>query len=327
MRCQISGPKSLVPCFTCRRSFHHECIPPGAVYDERRHWFCAVCVRRNWHREPPTLTPPASPPSSNTTIARLSTEDNGSSGNQEQRNRTHVSEPQFNTTATGNPQALSILAEISRSMSRGQTEHGCPLTQSRQPSDLSTSYPPTTSVTTSRTSAQPTSALMSPHHNEPNMLAPSVSAPSSSPHSHGLSMLDSHARKSRFATLSSEVDSALWVLYRELESVTSFRQRISELEAEIVKLRQDVSIRDNQIILSRRSLPPSNSLPGGVSQAEIDRLRVQAAKADEAMREVELVRANNDALKKELEDARAESAAKDKTLNEWKNRLASLIGT
>lgn len=144
--------------------------------------------------------------------------------------------------------------------------------------------------------------------------------------------MDSHARKSKFATLSSEVDSALWVLYRELESVTSLRQRIGELESEIVKLRQDVSIRDNQLILSRRSMSSSQNssnsgMPGGISQAEVDRLRVQAAKVDEVTRQAESMRAKNEALEKELKDAKAESAAKDKTLNEWKGRLVSLIGT
>jgi cell division protein FtsB len=150
---------------------------------------------------------------------------------------------------------------------------------------------------------------------------------SSYSNAHGNSAMDSHAaRKSKFATLSTEVDSALCVLYRELESVTSLRQRIGELEAEVVKLRQDVSIRDNQIILSRRSLSSSTNLPGGISQAEVDRLRVQAARGEEATREIESIRAKNNNLEKDLKEARDECTAKDKTLIEWKGRLVSLIG-
>lgn len=67
-------------------------------------------------------------------------------------------------------------------------------------------------------------------------------------------------------------------------------------------------------------------MPGGISQAEVDRLRVQAAKVDEVTRQAETMRAKNEALEKELKDAKAESAAKDKMLNEWKGRLVSLIG-
>lgn len=134
-------------------------------------------------------------------------------------------------------------------------------------------------------------------------------------------MLDSHARKSRFTTLSSEVDSALWVLYRELESATSLRQRIAELESEVVKLRQDVSIRDNQIILSQRSTQAA-----AVSPAELEQLRTKAAKWDACAPELEKLRAKNEALEQSLREARAECASKDEALNEWKGRLASLIG-
>lgn len=101
----------------------------------------------------------------------------------------------------------------------------------------------------------------------------------------------------------------------------SLRQHVADLEAEIVKLRQDVSIRDNQIILSQRA-----AQAGRVPQADIERLRMQAAKADAAAREVEILRAKNGALEKELKDAKAEAAAMNETLNEWKGKLINLIG-
>ncbi|GAM37683.1 hypothetical protein TCE0_024f07801 [Talaromyces pinophilus] len=319
MLCRKSGPKALVPCNTCSKCFHDECTPPGSLYNERRQWFCAVCVNRNWHEQPPTLTPPASPSPEPATAAI----DRRSSENNQVPNNRHMPDQQGNVPPTGNSQALSILAEISRSMSRGETRH--PPNTTSQPhrfSDVSSPYSPNpSSITLPSISTRPGLA------HEFGLPPP---APSPSAHG-GSSILDSHARKSKFATLSSEVDSALWVLYRELESVTSLRQRISELESEIVKLRQDVSIRDNQLILSRRSMSSaqnsSNSgMPGGISQAEVDRLRVQAAKVDEVTRQAESMRAKNEALEKELKDAKAESAAKDKTLNEWKGRLVSLIG-
>ncbi|KAF5016136.1 hypothetical protein F66182_12284, partial [Fusarium sp. NRRL 66182] len=218
-----------------------------------------------------------------------------------------------NVPPAGDSQALSILAEISRSMSRGETRHPPnPPSQPQRFTDVSSPYSPSPSSIT-----LPSISTRSGLAHEFGLPPP---APS--PSAHGVvggnnSILDSHARKSKFATLSSEVDSALWVLYRELESVTSLRQRIGELESEIVKLRQDVSIRDNQLILSRRSISAAhnsnnNGMPGGISQAEIDRLRVQAAKVDEVTRQAESLRAKNEALERELTDAKAESAAKDK---------------
>jgi cell division protein FtsB len=110
-------------------------------------------------------------------------------------------------------------------------------------------------------------------------------------------------------------------LYRELESSNSLRQYIAELEAEVVKLRQDVSIRDNQLILSQRM-----SQSGRVSQADIDSLRAQAAKGEAATREMDALRARNEELDRQLKDAKAESAAMTESLNEWKGKLVSLLG-
>lgn len=174
------------------------------------------------------------------------------------------------------------------------------------------------SKTTPQTAAQPPRAPGRP-------VSTSTSSRSTVPTSstsQNFSLLDSHARKSRFATLSTEVDSALWVLYRELENAMTLRQHVAELEAEIVKLRQDVSIRDNQIILSQRAAAQAGRIP----QADLERLRMQAAKAEAAAREIEELREKNEALEKELKEAKAEKAAMSETLNEWKGKLINLIG-
>lgn len=102
----------------------------------------------------------------------------------------------------------------------------------------------------------------------------------------------------------------------------TLRQHVAELEAEIVKLRQDVSIRDNQIILSQRAAAQAGRIP----QADLERLRMQAAKAEAAAREIEELREKNEALEKELKEAKAEKAAMSETLNEWKGKLINLIG-
>ncbi|KKA25823.1 hypothetical protein T310_0134, partial [Rasamsonia emersonii CBS 393.64] len=302
-------PKSLVPCNTCRRSFHDACMPPGWTYDEHKNWYCPVCVRRNWHVEPPTVTPPTSPPlsaqqqSSNNVPEQKLGAGEGTTSSGQQPGTT----PATTDSGPGNQQALSILAEISRSMSQGMP--------SKSTSEPVTSAPSSqTAASSPRPPGRPVSTSTSSRRND------STVPPSST--SQNFSLLDSHARKSRFATLSTEVDSALWVLYRELENAMTLRQHVAELEAEIVKLRQDVSIRDNQIILSQRAAAQAGRIP----QADLERLRMQAAKAEAAAREIEELRAKNEALEKELKEAKAEKAAMSETLNEWKEKLINLIG-
>ncbi|CRG88889.1 hypothetical protein PISL3812_05924 [Talaromyces islandicus] len=293
MMCHRPRPQGLVPCYTCRRSFHDECMPAGSLYNDSRQWYCAVCVQRNWHVQPPAMTPPASP--------SLSAQHNVSGAD---------TKPAARETTAEDSQALSILAEISRSMRRDVSQSQTPgPNHSHTDNNHNNNSNNTGNTRNSYTATSKPSARSGP-----------LAQPS--PSTQTFSLLDSHARKSRFTTLSSEVDSALWVLYRELESATSLRQRIADLEAEVVKLRQDVSIRDNQIILSQRSAPKAAS----VSQAELEELRIKAAKWDACVPELEHLRARNDALEQSLRDARSECVSKDEALNEWKGRLASLIG-
>lgn len=253
---------------------------------------------------PPTITPPASPClSPERAFQDISTTPSQRLGEvNTTANCAHNGYPA--ESAPRDPRGLSILADISRSLSREDKTEAkgstCPLLASRN------DYPLLSSAPMSSTFRRDERCETTP---------PSTAQYQSS------SLLDCHARKSRFATLSNEVDSALWVLYRELESTTSLRQQIAELEAQIVKLRQEVSIRDNQLILSQRA-----TKTGQIPQAELDRLRVQAAKADIATREAETLRTRNEVLEKELKAAKAETETMTGTLNEWKGKLINLIG-
>lgn len=329
LKCRKSGPKPLLSCSTCPKSFHEECTPPGSLYNEKRQWYCAICVYRKWHEQPPTLTPPASP-SPESTSFELDRSSTAYGGRTQSNSDVNIQSRRDSSShdiiaPTRDSQALSILAEISRSMFRGEEKPRPPPAHTHR-SASDTRYTPHSPGQPSLTLAPMTAARSDSTNVESRGKTAAPGSASLVPNGSGS---DSQARRSRFATLSSEVDSALCVLYRELESVTSLRQQIGDLESEVVKLRQDVSIRDNQLILLRRSMSSaatSQQTPPGISLAEIDRLRVQAAKAEEMTKEAETVRARNEALEQELIDAKAESAAKDKTLNEWKGRLVSLIG-
>ena len=107
-----------------------------------------------------------------------------------------------------------------------------------------------------------------------------------------------------------------------MESTNSLRQQIAELEAQAAKLRQEISIRDNQLILSQRAVRAER-----VPQAEIDCLRTRAEKGEAAVREMEALRARNETLEKEIKEARAVAEAMNETLNEWKGKLSNMIAS
>ncbi|KAH8424851.1 uncharacterized protein LDX57_002595 [Aspergillus melleus] len=132
---------------------------------------------------------------------------------------------------------------------------------------------------------------------------------------------DASRRKSRFDTLSPQVESALWVLYRELESVPLAQRRIANLENEMAQLRQEVRIQRNEIELTRASGSQVRVL-----REEVQRLKMELASRDAAVEEAEGLKARNSDLEVELGRSRAEVEESARTLAEWKKKLSSLIG-
>ncbi|KAE8154597.1 hypothetical protein BDV25DRAFT_147546 [Aspergillus avenaceus] len=136
-----------------------------------------------------------------------------------------------------------------------------------------------------------------------------------------LSTADLAPRKSRFNTLPQEVDSALWVVYRELESVPLLRQRITDLESGMSSLRQELNISRNEVALSRKIVERARS-----SEMELEKLKKGAANQLTAANEVETLKTRNQELETEVARMHAELGASTKTLEEWKQKLSSLIG-
>ncbi|KAL6232291.1 hypothetical protein BDW75DRAFT_243104 [Aspergillus navahoensis] len=109
----------------------------------------------------------------------------------------------------------------------------------------------------------------------------------------------SSLRESRFDTLSDEVDSALSVVYRELEEVPLLRKPVADLEHKMASLRQDLSVYKNEIALSKRT-GSANDVKGSTAR-------------------------NND-LERENTDLRAQLEKPDQTLKEWKEKLVGKPG-
>lgn len=127
-------------------------------------------------------------------------------------------------------------------------------------------------------------------------------------------------RKSRFNTLPEEVDSALWVVYRELESVPFLRQNISDLQFQISSLRQELSIRQNELALAKRVVEK-----GRAAEIELQKYWEEAANRQASTDDTEALKAKNRELESELKNTRNELESANKTLQGWKQKLSNLI--
>lgn len=129
-------------------------------------------------------------------------------------------------------------------------------------------------------------------------------------------------RKSRFATLSSEVDASLAVLYRELESVASLKAQIEDLQIQNTQYLQTIKIRDNNIAVLRRDLDNRKA-----ENEELVRLRANTSQHDTLRKEMEDLKSRNAQLEADLQVSREQTAAAQELVNDWKGKLSQLIGT
>ncbi|KAF9889621.1 hypothetical protein FE257_007129 [Aspergillus nanangensis] len=129
------------------------------------------------------------------------------------------------------------------------------------------------------------------------------------------------ARKSRFNTLPSEVDTALWVVYRELEGVPLLRQSVSDLESQVARLRQENNIQRNELALCRGATGRAQ-----ISDLELQKLRTEAAERQAAIEETAACKALNQQLQLDRDNLRSQLETTTKTLDEWKQKLSSLLG-
>lgn len=129
-------------------------------------------------------------------------------------------------------------------------------------------------------------------------------------------------RKSRFATLSSEVDESLSVLYRELESITSLKMQIIDLRNESIHQNQMIRLRDNKIAILERDLQQRKS-----AENELAELRANNSQHESIKTELEALRVKVAALESELQESRNETATAQDLVNDWKGKLAQLLNT
>ncbi|KAI5460148.1 hypothetical protein BGZ63DRAFT_389595 [Mariannaea sp. PMI_226] len=267
-------PGDLDFCVTCRRSYHKACkleratdaSPEGGAIQGATGWFCEICVDRNWHINPPPLTPPASPELLPLAVPAIQTLPQA-------RMTNSIREYSQNQICAGN--------------------HGV----SPVPLLLTTSGGPGTTTTTATATKRQSEATNT------------------------TSRRGTTTRKSRYTTLSTEVDSALRTLYCELEASAEARHQVTDLEAQVSHLRRELDLRGSELLLARKAAEMARS-----SQHEIAQLRLEAAQRQRAADEATALREEKKKLLAELQDNRARLSDMTQTLQEWKQKLSVLIG-
>lgn len=110
-------------------------------------------------------------------------------------------------------------------------------------------------------------------------------------------------KKSKYSAFSSEVDKALAVIHKELESAAQVGRSESNLRDRILSLEQELRLKDGQILLATRELEMARRNGDTASlKADINQLKEQ-----------------NDELKALVE-------SKDSELRDWRTKLKNLLG-
>ncbi|CZT00275.1 hypothetical protein WAI453_012663 [Rhynchosporium graminicola] len=111
-------------------------------------------------------------------------------------------------------------------------------------------------------------------------------------------------KKSKYSSFSSDVDKALTVIYKELESSAKVGKAEAELRDKIRILEQEVKLKDGQITLGARELEISKRSGGDLAALRIENeeLKLKVRKLDELVE------------------------SKDTELRDWRDRLKLMIG-
>ncbi|KAJ0426759.1 hypothetical protein BJY00DRAFT_306753 [Aspergillus carlsbadensis] len=282
----------LEPCQTCRLAFHPDCVPltRRTAPDGSMSSYCSICVERGWHHSPPTLTPPVSP------ILRAGDAPNGAA-------TTH--QAPATSTSRSMSMSMSIPSLVSPTLGEDVRRPAAPQLSQRQIDEIVEQNNLFHAFTASRAAAK---------RNHDTVADPDVDRNRSE------TPTQKRQRKSRFATLSNEVEGALSVLYRELESVTSLKLQIEELQSQKRQDAQLIKLRDNDIAIMRRDLEQRRT-----AVIELAQLRASMSQSGELQREVEGLRARNAVLEKELDESRAQTATAQELVNTWKGKLSQLL--
>ncbi|PTB65124.1 hypothetical protein BBK36DRAFT_1121418 [Trichoderma citrinoviride] len=275
----------LLDCYTCRRSYHQRCLDrPLEHFNRSNNFFCRVCVNRQWHEHLPPPSPPPSPPLERQRVALPSHRPSVQPG-AEVRLPSISPAPAATTSQNAQSSGQTSFTWLS------QNQFTAPLTRS--------------STTASPRTATPLSGVI-------NLSGPGRSIVSGP-----------RGPRSRFSTLSAEVDDAVSLLLRELEYLGDARQKISQLEDVIVRLQQDVRINENALILAQRNAASSSQRGSEALRMENERLKKEM---DDLNRLLADEKSRSQFYKADAEHWRSQASSKQAELEELRGKLKGLLG-
>ncbi|KAF2094074.1 hypothetical protein NA57DRAFT_60720 [Rhizodiscina lignyota] len=304
-------PEAPKKCYTCRRVYHEKCLSrhiPQHTFDNK--FYCGTCLDRQWHVNPPPLTPPASPPPEAATEVQrgqtmsVTEEIRDSTPSSHFLSAQRPSSALKGGTVSSDAQRTNhrfIISDLRDWDPAAHNTHGIERTQSSNGSHALSSLP----------------QYLDTSREEPNFQPGSSNNNSKS-----------QGQRSRFSTLAPEVDNAISVILRELEYSAASQRRSAELDALVVKLQQEAEIRKNDMLLAQRATVADRERNAD-SSAETERLKSQIEAMGQELREKDRLlydsRMELERLQGEVEKWKADTDSKEKELTEWKDRLKSLL--
>ncbi|PGH03165.1 hypothetical protein GX51_04200 [Blastomyces parvus] len=120
-------------------------------------------------------------------------------------------------------------------------------------------------------------------------------------------------RRSRYQTVSNEVDDALSTIYRELEMGVELQSRMKDLQARVSFLEQELNIANGRVVLSRQEVAAKYMPEVKCLQNQLCMQRQVNARLEE----------ENNTLKAQLEEQ--SSTDRSQELEEWKRKLRDFM--
>lgn len=110
------------------------------------------------------------------------------------------------------------------------------------------------------------------------------------------------------------------MLYREVEEAAQLRRKVTDLEAEVSRLRQNSELREKELVLARKAAEMARA-----SRDEVAQLRAESSQKQDALREAAALKMKNESLGTELQDTQKRLEETTQTLQKWKEKLSTLI--
>ncbi|KIY01356.1 uncharacterized protein Z520_02908 [Fonsecaea multimorphosa CBS 102226] len=313
--------KDVMGCKTCKKSYHLACLGEEVPTEDTstRAFYCPTCIERGWDKHPPPEILPLTPLSSRegSPAPRLSTaKDVAAAESHQQLGQMAVSGHQrhVNTDHDQPGQDSQRVCEVSA------PEASLPV-----PKRLQSQQPPGNDYNPSlRHSSGPMITALqqreavSKNIREDQSSSPQLRMVTESTINQANATSRSTKAKSRYQTMPDEVDQALTVIYRELESVAALKQDIAVLQD---RLRATEQAR--QILEGRLALERSGGMAVASKEAEIKSLKQQLA---ELRRSNEMLVEENSVLKQRLQDQQTSHQAGLEEMEALKASLRRLLG-